>query len=249
MEGAAAFELPGAGDRGDAARRVHVKRAVARAREAVAEPEKSALVVADQPREGLDGLDRAAGDGRRPLRAAAAQMRFELVRRIGVALQIIPVGVAIAEQAMHHRARQRAVGAGPDQHRQIGLLHGRIHIDVDHDELGAALFAGAGHMGEHVDLGIGRIGAPDDDQIGLRHFARIGAGELAGAGGKSGPGRIDADGGEEAGIFLGVAQAMDAVALHIAHGAGVKVGPDRLGAVFAFGAVEFFRDDVERIVP
>ena len=35
----------------------------------------------------------------------------------------------------------------------------------------------------------------------------------------------------EAGIFLGVAQPVDAVALHEAHGAGVVVGPDRLRAV------------------
>ena len=53
-------------------------------------------------------------------RIARAQMRFELARRVGVAFEIVPVGFAVAEQAVHHRAGQRAVGAGPDQHRQIG---------------------------------------------------------------------------------------------------------------------------------
>ncbi len=249
VEGAAAFELPGAGDRGDAARRVHVDRAVARAREAVAEPEEGALVVADQPREGLDGLGRAAGDARRPGRIARFDVRGELVRRVGVALQIIPVGFAVAEQAMHHRAGQRAVGAGPDQHRQVGLFHGRVHVDVDGDDLGAAFLAGARRVRHHIDLGVHRIGAPDHHAIGLRHFARIGAGELAGAGDEAGEGRIDADGGEEAGIFLGVAQAMDAVALHIAHGAGIIIRPHRFRAVARLGAGEGFGDEIERVVP
>ena len=154
-------------------------------------------------------------------RIARAQMLGELARRVGVAIEIIPVGFAVAEQAMHHRAGERAVGAGPDQHRQIGLLHGGVHVDVDDDDLGAALLAGAGRVRHHVDLGVDRIGAPDHHQIGFRHLARIGAGELAGAGDEAGPGRIDADGGEEAGIFLGMAQAVDAVAHHVAHGAGV----------------------------
>ena len=179
----------------------------------------------------------------------ASHVRGELVRRVGVALQIIPVGFAVAEQAMHHRASQRAVGAGPDQHRQVGLLHGRVHVDVDGDDLGAAFLAGARRVRHHIDLGVDRIGAPDHHAIGLRHFARIGAGELAGAGDEAGEGRIDADGGEEAGIFLGVAQAMDAVALHIAHGAGIVIRPHRFRAVARFGAGECFGDEIERVVP
>ena len=176
-------------------------------------------------------------------------MLGELARRVGVALEIIPIGLAVAEQAMHHRAGERAVGAGPDQHRQIGLLHGRVHVDVDDDDLGAALLAGARRVRHHVDLGVGRIGAPDHHQVGLRHFARIGAGELAGAGDEAGPGRIDADGREEAGIFLGMAQAMDAVAHDIAHRAGIVVRPHRFGAVRLLGAQELLGDDIERVVP
>ena len=129
---------------------------------------------------------------------------------------------------MHHRAGERRVGAGLHQHREIGLLHGAVHVDVDRDDLGAALLAGAGRVRHHVDLGVDRIGAPDHDQIGLRHLARIGAGDLAGAGGKADVGAVDADGGVEAGVFLGVAQPVDAVAHHQAHGAGVVVRPDRL---------------------
>ena len=150
---------------------------------------------------------------------------------------------------MHHRASERAVGAGPDQHRQVGLLHGAVHVNVDDDDLGAAFLAGARGVRHHVDLGVHRIGAPDHHQIGFRHFARIGAGEFSGAGDESGPGRIDADGGEEARILFGVAQAVDAVAHQVAHGAGVIIGPHRFGAVRLLGADKLLGDKIERVVP
>jgi hypothetical protein len=87
----------------------------------------------------------------------------EFVRRVGVAFQIIPIRLAVAEQAMHHRAGERAVGARPDQHRQISLFHSRVHVDIDDRDLGAALFAGARRVRHHIDLGVGRIGPPDHD--------------------------------------------------------------------------------------
>ena len=150
---------------------------------------------------------------------------------------------------MHHGAGERAVGAGAHQHRQVGLLHGAVHVDVDGDDLGAALLARARRVGHHVDLGVHRIGAPDHHQVGLRHLARIGAGDAAGAGGKAGIGRVDADRGMEAGIFLGVAQPVDAVAHDEAHGAGVVIRPHRLRAVALLGLDEFLGDEIERVVP
>ena len=86
VKGAAAFVAPGAGHGGDAACGVHVDGAVARAREAVAEAEKGARPFADQAGEGLDGLDRAAGDVRRPLRIArcADARRVRAARRCSV---------------------------------------------------------------------------------------------------------------------------------------------------------------------
>ncbi len=228
---------------------MHIGGAVARAREAVAEPEEGALALADQSGELLDRLDRRAGDRRRPGRIARAQMRFKLARRVGVFVEIIPVRLAVAEQAMHHRAGERAVGAGLHQHRQIGLLHGAVHIDVDRGDLGAALFARAHGVRHHVDLGVHRIGAPDHHQIGFRHFARIDAGDAPDAGGKAGIGRIDADGGMEAGIFLGVAQPVDAVAHHQTHGAGIIIRPHRLGAVPLLGLQKLLGDQIERVVP
>ena len=58
VERAAALVLPGAGDGRNAARRMHVDGAVARAGEAVAEAEIGALALADQAGEGLDRRDR-----------------------------------------------------------------------------------------------------------------------------------------------------------------------------------------------
>ena len=150
---------------------------------------------------------------------------------------------------MHHRAGERAVGAGLDQHRQIGLLHRAVHVDVDGDDLGAALLAGAGRVRHHVDLGVDRVGAPDHDEIGLRHLARIEAGDPPGAGRKAGLGEIDADRRMEAGIFLDVAQPVDAVAHHQAHRAGIVIGPDAFGAVALLGLEKFLGDEIERVVP
>jgi hypothetical protein len=148
-------------------------------------------------------------------------MLGELARRIGILVEIVPVGFVVAEQAVHHRAGERAVGAGADQYRQIRLPHRSVHVNVDGDDLGVTLFAGARRVRHDVDLGVHRVGAPDHDQIGFRHLPRIGAGKEAGAGDEAGPGRIDADGGKEAGIFLGMPEPIDAVTHHIAHGASV----------------------------
>ena len=102
-------------------------------------------------------------------------MRFEARRIVGVAVEIIAVGEAVAEQDVHDGAGERTVGAGPQDQLDVGLLHRRRIVDVDDDDLGAALLAGADRVGHHVDLRGDGVGAPDDDAVGLRHLARIGA--------------------------------------------------------------------------
>jgi hypothetical protein len=54
--------------------------------------------------------------------------------------QIVAVGMAIAEEDMHDRAGQRRIRAGPQHQGEIGLGERGIVIDVDGDDLGAALF-------------------------------------------------------------------------------------------------------------
>jgi len=124
-----------------------------------------------------------------------------------------------------------------------------VVIDVDGDDPGTALFAGLDRVRHHVDLGIDRIGAPDDDHVRLGHLARIGTGEPAGAGDISGPGKRGADRGIHLRVALGVPQPVDAVAHDEAHCAGIIIGPNRFASPLALGVEHGFGRDVERIVP
>ena len=189
------------------------------------------------------------GDGAGPGRRLVLQVRFQLARAVRVFFQIRPVGVTIAKQHVHHRAGQRAVGAGLQAQGEVGLLHGAVAVDVDGDDLGAAFLAGADGVRHHVDLRVDGIGAPDHDEVGLGHLARIGTGELAGAGDVAGPGERRADRGMLAGIALGVPQALEPVAHDEAHGAGEVERPDRLAAVLGLDGVEARGDLVQRRVP
>ena len=101
------------------------------------------------------------------------------LRIIGVLSEIVPVGVAIAEENVHDGTGQRAVGAGPEDVAMIGLLHGAGVIDVNHRELGAAGFPRDAHMGHHVHLRVHRIAAPHHDEVGLLHLAGVNAAHCA----------------------------------------------------------------------
>ena len=150
---------------------------------------------------------------------------------------------------MHHRRRHRAVGAGPDHHMLVGRLRAGRAVRVDHDEMGTALLAGAGHVGHHVDLGGDRIAAPHDDQVGLRHLARVGALHIAHPGDPAGAHDGGADVRVLARIAHDIAQTVDPVAVHQAHRAGEIIRPDRLGAVPGGGLGESAGDPVQRLVP
>ena len=249
VERTAALILPAAGDSRDRERRVHIDRTVSLARETVAKPEEGFLRGADQPREGFDLRNGKAGDGGRPFRRLFAQMRFQPFRVVRVSFQVGPIRQSVAEQDVHDRTGQRPVGAGLQHQPHVGLLDRGVLVDVDHHDLRATFLAGADGVGHHVDLCDDGVGAPDDHAVRLRHLARVGAAQRAGAHHIAGPRQIGADGAEEAGIFLGVAQPLDAVALHQAHRAGIKVWPDRLRPVFRLGRIEFLGHKVERGLP
>jgi len=93
------------------------------------------------------------------------------------------------------------------------------------------------------------FGPPDDDAVRLGHFARIGAHEATGSGEVAGPRDADADGCEKARIALGVREALDAVAHHQSHGAGVEIGPDAFRPEAMFGRKKTFGDAIERFIP
>ena len=131
----------------------------------------------------------------------------------------------------------------------IRLLGGARAVRVDHDQPGAAGFFRPGHVGHDVDLSVHRVGAPDHDQIRVHHLLADHAPAPAVPGAPADVGKRHADRGVPARIAHGVAQPVDAVALHQTHGAGVEIGPDGLRPVLLHLAHERFGDLVQRIVP
>src|SRR5262249_40637180 len=101
----------------------------------------------------------------------------------------------------------------------------------------------------HVDLRVDGIGAPDHDEVRLRHLARVGPRQPAGAGDVPGPSQRRANGGVHPRVALGVAQPVDAVAHHEAHGAGVVIRPYRLWTVAPLGRQHGLGGQIEGVVP
>ncbi len=150
---------------------------------------------------------------------------------------------------MHHGAGEGGDCAGAERQVPIRHLRGASAVGVDHDQPGAAGFAGTGDMGHHIDLRRHRIAAPDDDQIGFRHLPRIGPPEDAGAGKPAGGGDGGADRIQLARIAECMAEAPDAAALHQAHGAGEIIGPDALAAMAGGERGKAAGHAVQRLVP
>ncbi len=101
-------------------------------------------------------------------------MALELVGRIGILAQVVAIGAAVAEQDMHDRARERAVGAGSQREVHVGDFRGRRAIRIDHDQARVAFAPRTRDVSHDVDLRSRGIAAPHDHEIGLAHFARIG---------------------------------------------------------------------------
>ena len=241
--------LPGAGDGRQASHGMHGRRAVARAGETKAQPQEAARGAAVEPGEIDDLLGREAGEGGRPIRRLVGEMGLDLGAEIGVAREIVAVGEALLQQDMHHRQRQRAVAARPQDQRNVGRLDRRRAVDIDHRELGTALLARLGDVGHRIDLGRDGIAAPHNDQVGLCHLARIRPHQLADPGAPARFGRRHADGAVLAGIAEGMAQPVDAPALDHAHGAAGMIRPYGFTAVDLRRLDKGFGDLVEGSVP
>ena len=206
-------------------------------------------MLADQGREFFDRRDRYAADLARPLWRARFKMRCEFTRAVGIAIEIIPIRVTIAKQTMHDGTGECAIGARTHAHKQIRLFRRRIAIGIDHHQFGAALASRAERVGHHIDLRARRIRAPDDDDLRGRHLAWIRARELASAGDKARPRQGHADSRMLTRIALGVAQAMDSIAHHEAHRAGVEIRPHGVRTQALFGFQKGISDFVERGLP
>ena len=228
---------------------MHVRRAIARTRKPVVAADVALLRRTVQPRERHDLLDLEPGDGGRPLRRARRKVLLEFGRDIGVLGEVGPIRHAFLEQHMHHRTGQRAVGTGLQGQVHVGLRSRAGAIRVHDHELRAALFSGDG-MRHHVDLGVDRVAAPDHHEVRmLVDLAHVGAALEAGAGNPARVRQRHADRGKPARVLHLVAQAVDAVALHMPHRAGIEVRPDRFRAVEGRLLLELLRHGVERLVP
>ena len=153
-------------------------------------------------------------------------MGFEFVGAIGVAAQIVAVGKAFGKQDMHHRASECAVRAGAYCQMQVSLLGGTGAVGVNDDEFGAAFFGG--HRVLHdIDLGINRIAAPNDDQIGmLGGLAQVDTALATNTGDPAAVGEFNANRGMPARIAHCMTQSLYAIPLHQTHGASIKIRPD-----------------------
>ena len=228
---------------------MHVDRTIALACKAVAEAKKTAWMAANKVGESFDVSHGYATNGLCPGRCTRGEVGLKFARTVGVFVEIVAVGIAVAKQHVHHTAGQRAVGAGLNTQEQIGLFGGRIAIGVDHHQARTALVPGGEGVAHDIDLSGGGIGAPDYYHIGVGHFARVDTRQTTGAGHVTIPRQRGTDGGMLAGIALGMAQAIDAITHHQAHGAGIEIGPHRLRTVALFGREEGCGDFVQCVVP
>ena len=248
VKGAATAHRPFAGDRRQTGHRVQLLRAVTRAGKAVANPDKGLFGASIEMREVDNPLGRDAGDRFRPFRGFIGQMGLEFLGVGGEIGEIIAVGETVAEQHMHQRAGERHVGTRPQDIGVVGGLHAGRAIDVDDNELGA-VFAGTGDMGHDIDLGRHRVTAPTDDQIGLGHFTGIRPHNLTDSGAPTGVGGKGADISDLARVAQIMAEAVDAVALYPAHGAGEIIRPNGGGIIFLAAFTERLGDPVEGFRP
>ena len=153
VEGAAAFVPPRAGNSSQRHRRMHIGSAVARACEAVAEANITALRTAVEAGKFLDCVFVQTGDLRRPDGVSRAQVLMQALRTIGIASHVVMIGVTVAEQHMHDRTGQRAVRARAQRQMRVGNGSCPRAVGIDHYKLSTARLARPLDMGHGVDLG------------------------------------------------------------------------------------------------
>ena len=129
------------------------------------------------------------------------------------------------------------------------MPHRFVFVDVDGDDLRAAFLAGANRVGHDIDLRGDGVGAPNNDAVRLRHFSRVDADEPTCSGHISRPCDADADCAVETGIAFGVREALNSVAHHETHRAGVEVWPHGFGSEFALDGQEIVSNAVKRLIP
>ena len=118
------------------------------------------------------GVDSA--DLSRPFGGELLHVLGELVEARAPVLDEVVVEKVFADDDVQEGERKCAVGAGADRHPDVGLRRELIHHRTDVDELHAAFLGLDDARGfPLVDLGVLRVGSPDDQKLGLVELAGI----------------------------------------------------------------------------
>src|SRR5438094_928143 len=200
------------------------------------------------PGEPDDRRDVEADDRRDRLRGIRLHVLGEPLDAERRPLDVVAVEVTLRDQDVHHGERQRRVGARADHEVEVRLLGGRRAIRIDDDDEGAA---GTRLLDErhHVDRRVGRVHAPEDDQVRTHHLLRVVAGDGAQGGAPARVRGVDADRAVQAARTERVEEGVARVVLDLAHRPRVRERQDRLGADGAEDLVPAPSDLVDRLVP
>ena len=150
---------------------------------------------------------------------------------------------------MHDGAGQCAVSAGTHLNKHVRLFCRAVQIGIDHNDFGVAVAPGFQCVGHHIDLCAGCVSAPDNDQIGSGHLARVDTGKSARTCHESMPGQRGTDRRVKSGIAFDMAQSVDPVAHHESHGPGIVIGPHALATQRPLRAQHRLCNDIEGVLP
>jgi hypothetical protein len=176
---------------------------------------------------------------------------LELLEAVGVGLDILGVIELLGDDDVHHRVEQGHVAARLELQHVAGIALQRLAARVEHDEFRTAL-GGLLEIGGSDGVVLGRVGADDDDDVGILH-----RGERRGNGAR-------ADGLHQGGDRRGMAQpgavvdivAVEAGAHELLEQVGFLVGAlgraeagEAAPAVRVADALEPLRGEVEGFLP
>jgi hypothetical protein len=109
----------------------------------------------------------------------AARVHADEERQVGLPLHELEVGEALLEDDLRHGVGERGVGADPDRDVVVGVHRGGTEVGRDRHDLAAVV---ARLLDEVVpgDVGIDRVGVPDEHQLRVEEVVGPGRGvELA----------------------------------------------------------------------
>ena len=193
-------------------------------------------------------LGRDAGDlghaGGRVRREVRAQ-RVEARGRPG---DVRVVQEVLGHQDVHQPEGQRPVGPRADHQVLVGLLRRAGPVGVDADDVGPAR-PGLLHERHHVDVRVGGVDPPQQDQVGVHHLLGVVAGDHADGGLPAGVGRRRADGPVELARAERVEEGVAGVVLDAPERPRVRERQDRLRPPLGQDPGEAMGDLLDRLVP